>query len=321
MADVFISYAREDRLKAEHIASGLAAIGLDCFWDGDIPPGQTWSDYIEGKLSQCKAVIVLWSEHSTRSQWVREEARMGREHAKLIPVMLDASTPPFGFGEVQAADLSRWRGDYHQAEWTRFAQAVYVTARGAAPTPQPQLQPQPQPQAAFAPQAAWQAATSSGWRGQQQAQLNAIAQFAPWTYVQKCLRMYVDGRGRARRSEYWWWALFCVIALLLAMSLDMLIGGTDYTGAPAYPMATGAVWLALLAPGVSVTARRLHDINLNGWLAGAIVGVTVLAMLVSTEIPVLGELASFIAVVAAVAVGVIPSAAGTNQYGPSPKAA
>jgi uncharacterized membrane protein YhaH (DUF805 family) len=313
---VFISYAREDRSSAAHIAGGLAQLGLDAFWDAEIPPGQTWADYIEGKLAQCKAVIVLWSAHSTKSQWVREEARMGREKSKLIPVMLDGSQPPFGFGEVQAADLSQWNGDYARPEWTRFAQAVHVAARGAA-TPQPQ--PQAQPQAAFAAQP--QAATSSGWRGQQQAQLNAIAQFAPWTYVQKCLRMYVDGRGRARRAEYWWWALFYVIALLIGMALDMLLGPTDYTGAPVNPIVTGTVWLALLAPGVSVTARRLHDINLSGWLAAAIVGVTVLGMLAQTEMPLLGELASFAVVIAGIAIGVVPSAAGGNRYGPNPKAA
>ncbi len=322
MADVFISYAREDRSKAEHIASGLSQLGLEAFWDTEIPPGQTWADYIEGKLSQCKAVIVLWSEHSTKSQWVREEARMGREKAKLIPVMLDGSQPPFGFGEVQAADLSQWNGDYKRPEWTRFAQAVHVAARGAgAPQPQaqPPAQPQAQPQAAFAAQP--QSATSSGWRGQQQAQLNAIAQFAPWTYVLKCLRMYVDGRGRARRSEYWWWALFYVIVLLIAMSLDMLLGGTDYTGAPANPMINGAAWLGLLAPGVSVIARRLHDIGQSGWLAAGIVGMTIVGMAASTEIAVVGELASLASAIAGIAVGVIPSATGANQYGPNPKAA
>src|SRR5512147_653857 len=118
MADVFISYAREDRSRAEQIARALSAMGLECFWDTEIPPGQTWADYIENKLSQCKAVIVLWSAHSTRSQWVREEARMGRDRGRLIPVMLDASAPPFGFGEVQAADLSGWQGEPHHPGWS-----------------------------------------------------------------------------------------------------------------------------------------------------------------------------------------------------------
>ena len=124
MADVFVSYAREDRARAEQLARALQAEGLDVFWDTEIPPGQTWADYIEGKLAQCKALIVLWSEHSTKSQWVREEARMGRDKGILIPAMIDNSQAPFGFGEVQAANLATWRGQGDHAEWRRFLDAV-----------------------------------------------------------------------------------------------------------------------------------------------------------------------------------------------------
>src|ERR1700755_1500395 len=111
MAEVFISYAREDRARAEQVANALAANGIQAFWDTEIPPGQTWADFIENKLTQCKALIVLWSEHSTKSQWVREEARMGKETRKLIPAMLDHTPAPFGFGELQGADLWAWHGD------------------------------------------------------------------------------------------------------------------------------------------------------------------------------------------------------------------
>jgi len=310
MADVFISYAREDREKAEHIARGLGAMGLDVFWDTDIPPGQTWADYIETKLTACNVVIVLWSEHSTKSQWVREEARIGRDKSKLIPVMLDHSTPPFGFGEVQAADLSAWNGDFAAPDWHRVAHAVHLAARGpityAAPPPQPATQPAP----------AFVAPAATAWRGS----AATSEQLSPIAYVQKCLRMYIDGRGRARRSEYWWWALFAVLALVLAGLIDMQ-SGVDATGTPVNPIFTGAVWLGLLAPGISVTARRLHDINLSGWLAAAIVGVTILGMALSAQVGPLGPALSLLAVVAAVGVGLIPSVAGPNQYGPSPKPA
>lgn len=309
MADVFISYAREDRAKAEHVARGLAAIGLEAFWDTDIPPGQTWADYIESKLTACGAVIVLWSEHSTKSQWVREEARIGRDKSKLIPVMLDASPPPFGFGEVQAADLSGWNGDFNHAEWKRVAQAVHLAARGAAaPQPPPVAAPQLAPAVA--------ASTASAWRGS----APTSEQLSPIAYIQKCLRMYVDGRGRARRSEYWWWALFSVVAFAVAGFIDVQ-SGVDATGTPTNPVFTGAVWLGLLAPGISVSARRLHDINLSGWLAGAIVGVTILGMALSMEIGPFGPALSLLAVIAAVGVGLIPSVTGENQYGPSPKPA
>jgi hypothetical protein len=155
MADVFLSYSREDIARAEQVANGLTAAGLDVFWDNEIPPGTTWADYIEGKLNQCKALIVLWSEHSTKSQWVREEARMGRDKGVLIPVMIDGSQPPFGFGEVQAANLANWSGEADNPNWRRFIDAV-MRATNAEPRPAPPVAPPlatPQPQAP--PQQAW----------------------------------------------------------------------------------------------------------------------------------------------------------------------
>jgi hypothetical protein len=157
MADVFLSYAREDAARAEQVARGLEQAGIDVFWDNEIPPGTTWADYIEQKLTQCKALIVLWSEHSTKSQWVREEARMGRDKGVLIPVMIDNSTPPFGFGEVQAANLTGWQGEDDNPNWRRFVSAVSNFAK-AAPRPQPAMSApprdaSPRPAAAPAPMA------------------------------------------------------------------------------------------------------------------------------------------------------------------------
>jgi len=155
MADVFLSYAREDSARAEQVAKGLEQAGLDVFWDNEIPPGTTWADYIEQKLTQCKALIVLWSEHSTKSQWVREEARMGRDKGVLIPVMMDTSTPPFGFGEVQAANLSTWNGEADHPGWRRFVDAVSqfskAEPRPVAPQPAMSAPPRDPPRAAAAP--------------------------------------------------------------------------------------------------------------------------------------------------------------------------
>lgn len=158
MADVFLSYAREDAARAEQVANGLIAAGVEVFWDNEIPPGTTWADYIEQKLTQCKALIVLWSEHSTKSQWVREEARMGRDKGVLIPVMIDNSQPPFGFGEVQAANLATWNGEADHPHWRRFVDAVLNTTKAAprvsaAPAaPAPEVRPAPQPSQ---PQQGW----------------------------------------------------------------------------------------------------------------------------------------------------------------------
>ncbi len=167
MADVFLSYAREDTARADQVAKGLEAAGLDVFWDNEIPPGTTWADYIEQKLTQCKALIVLWSEHSTKSQWVREEARMGRDKGVLIPVMIDASQPPFGFGEVQAANLTNWNGEADHPSWRRFVTAVTNATQSQprpapAPQPTPAPPPPPQPQTSSAPQQqAWSTSTAT----------------------------------------------------------------------------------------------------------------------------------------------------------------
>ncbi len=303
MADVFISYAREDRPRAEQIARGLQAMGLECFWDTEIPPGQTWADYIEGKLGACKAVIVLWSAHSTGSQWVREEARMGRDKGKLIPAMLDNSPAPFGFGEVQAANLSAWNGQTNHPDWVRFANAVDHVVRGPNAQPRP-VPPPPQAQPSFA--AALDATPAE--------------ENTPVGYIKKCLRLYANGKGRARRAEYWWWVLFAVVVSIVATILDgVLFGWNMYTSQPNTPLVSGLLGLALLAPGVSVMSRRFHDVGLNGWLVAAVFGAYVVGgALANTGSPT-GGLVVLIAMIGAIIVTVLPSKPGENQYGPNPK--
>ncbi|MEZ5994805.1 MAG: TIR domain-containing protein [Hyphomonadaceae bacterium] len=305
MADVFISYSREDRVRAEQVAQGLQAMGLSCFWDTDIPPGQTWADYIESKLSQCKAVVVLWSEHSTKSQWVREEARMGRDKARLIPVMLDGAQPPFGFGEVQAANLSTWTGDPNHPGWQRFSQAVYNAATpvgGAQPQaaftpPPPQAPPQHHTSGWTTPQPGPQQHAS--WSGAQ-----AGAQggdMSPIGYIQKCLRLYADGKGRARRAEFGWFFLFAFVAGFVAAVIDVATGGVNpYTGMQNSYIFTLIVGLALIAPAVAAASRRAHDFGQSGWLAAL------------TCVPYIGVIAALVFIF-------IPGQAGPNQHGPNPK--
>lgn len=120
MADVFLSYARDDKQRAAAIAKALEQQGYDVFWDNEIPPGATWADYLQSKIQGAKVQVVLWTATSVQSQWVREEARIGRDAKKLVPIVLDSAMPPFGFGEVQAVDLTAWRGDAEDAAWKRF---------------------------------------------------------------------------------------------------------------------------------------------------------------------------------------------------------
>lgn len=64
MADVFVSYAREDRGKVVPFVSLLEAQGWTVWWDREINPGVSFSRVIEREIALVKCVIVFWSRHS-----------------------------------------------------------------------------------------------------------------------------------------------------------------------------------------------------------------------------------------------------------------
>ncbi|MEM7766736.1 MAG: toll/interleukin-1 receptor domain-containing protein [Pseudomonadota bacterium] len=127
MADIFISYKREDQEehgRVKPIADALRAEGYDVFYDVHVPPGSKWEDVLEGKIAMARAVLVLWSSSSVESDWVKEEAEMAKAAGKLIPVMLDQVSPPFGFARIESANLAEWDGALTNIEWKNLVAAV-----------------------------------------------------------------------------------------------------------------------------------------------------------------------------------------------------
>ena len=107
MARVFLSYDHDDRGRAAPIATALEKAGHSVWWDERIAPGAEYNSEIEGAVERADAVIVLWSERSIRSAWVRDEAAEGRDRGKLIPTTIDRAKPPMGFRQYQTIDLSK----------------------------------------------------------------------------------------------------------------------------------------------------------------------------------------------------------------------
>jgi uncharacterized membrane protein YhaH (DUF805 family) len=76
------------------------------------------------------------------------------------------------------------------------------------------------------------------------------------------LKKYAVFAGRARRKEYWMFALWNLIfwcAVVFAQTM-MAIGGNGYF---AWPFMLYGV--ATFLPGLAVSVRRLHDTNRSGW--------------------------------------------------------
>jgi formylglycine-generating enzyme required for sulfatase activity len=117
VADIFLSYNREDQPKAKVIAKALEAEGFDVWWDTVLRAGQTYDEVTERQLHEAKAVVVLWSTRSVRSKWVRAEATLGDRKSALIPVMLEPCDRPIMFELIQTADLVGWEGDTLAPAW------------------------------------------------------------------------------------------------------------------------------------------------------------------------------------------------------------
>ena len=82
MADIFLSYAKEDREVARKLATLLENAGWIIWWDRRIPAGRTWHDVLEEALREMRCMVVLWSSHSIDSDWVKEEAEEARARAR-----------------------------------------------------------------------------------------------------------------------------------------------------------------------------------------------------------------------------------------------
>jgi formylglycine-generating enzyme required for sulfatase activity len=135
MADIFISYAREDAETARRLAAELEKRGWSVFWDRRIPTGRRFDDYISGQLDAARCVIVLWSGAANSSGWVRDEAAEARDRNILAPALIEAVKPPMGFRGIHAADLIGWPAESAHAGFEQLlediAQYVPLASRAA----------------------------------------------------------------------------------------------------------------------------------------------------------------------------------------------
>jgi hypothetical protein len=68
MADIFLSYATEDRKIAARLVETLEGVGWSVFWDRVTPVGKSWDRVLEEQLANAGAITPLWSPNSVTSE-------------------------------------------------------------------------------------------------------------------------------------------------------------------------------------------------------------------------------------------------------------
>lgn len=127
-----------------------------------------------------------------------------------------------------------------------------------------------------------------------------------WAYFLRALtRNYFQFNGRARRAEYWGFTLFFILALIALLIVDGLISvtffGTDEYGDTIFlPILTVLFYLYCIIPSIAITVRRLHDLDMSGW------------MYLINFVPYVGGLIVFVFMV-------LDSKPEPNKHGHSPK--
>ena len=136
VADIFISYSRQDRPRVAPLVAALQAEGWTVWWDPEISPGEEFDALISRELDEAKALIVVWTPKSVDSRWVRGEARDAADRGVLFPVRFEAARLPIDFRAVHTTDLDEWREDPQSASFRSLCKAL-ATRLGTPEQPAP----------------------------------------------------------------------------------------------------------------------------------------------------------------------------------------
>jgi|WetSurMetagenome_2_1015567.scaffolds.fasta_scaffold00342_21 DNA/RNA endonuclease G (NUC1) len=116
--DIFISYSRKDKVKADKLSALLTREGWEVWKDDRIHAGKEYEVEIIEALNHSKALVVLWSNSSAKSEWVRREAGTAMEQRKLIPVQIEECKIPLLFSKIETTILTDWKGEKEHSELT-----------------------------------------------------------------------------------------------------------------------------------------------------------------------------------------------------------
>jgi len=136
MADIFVSYSRQDKDRVAPLVAALEAEGWSVWWDPEITPGEEFDSLISRELESARTLVVVWTPQSVDSRWVRGEARDAADRGLLVPVRFDNARLPIDFRALHTTDLDGWGNDPQGAHFKGLRKALEAklgTPKKAAP--------------------------------------------------------------------------------------------------------------------------------------------------------------------------------------------
>jgi adenylate cyclase len=124
LADIFVSYARNDKGLVAPLVAALEAEGWSVWWDPEITPGDEFDSLISQELEGARSVVVVWTAGSVDSRWVRGEARDAADRGALVPVRFGNAKLPIDFRAVHTTDLDNWGEDRSGAAYRGLFKAL-----------------------------------------------------------------------------------------------------------------------------------------------------------------------------------------------------
>ena len=82
--DVFISYSRKDKVKADSLCKAFDVAGVTYWIDRNIPGSANFLTEITSYIRNCKVVVFIASENSSKSEFTQKEILFALKHKKVI---------------------------------------------------------------------------------------------------------------------------------------------------------------------------------------------------------------------------------------------
>lgn len=131
---IFLSYAREDRAKAEQLYDSLAKEGFRPWMDTrDLQPGSMWQESIETALRDSDFVLALLSNNSiSKRGYIQRELKAAislllekpESDIFLIPIRLEECPLPASLAHIQSVDL------FEEGGWHRLLKGLNYGVKG-----------------------------------------------------------------------------------------------------------------------------------------------------------------------------------------------